>query len=1732
MNKSSRWVKSVAFVVATMCASLGLFALPSAAMAEPAATPAMPESAVGAEPLPTWQINGVVWSSTTVGNTAYVTGSFTEARPPGVAVGGAGSIPANNIFAFDVTTGNPVSSFNHSLNGQGLVIRASADGSRVYVGGDFTTVDGVARGHVAAFNTADNSLVPNWAPNVGGQVRGLGITGDTVYVGGNFPSANGQTRGSLAAFTVSNGAMTSWSPTVGGSGGYVWDMVMSPDNSQVIVGGSFATLNDDAAYGMGALDATTGATNPWAAQNKIRTAGLNGAITSLKTDGTNVYGSGYSFGTGATFEGTFAASPNGGNIVWVNDCLGDTYDVEPFKGQLFAVSHAHDCSAVGGFGDTKPRSRWQKATASPLAATGTITAKDAYGWDFRGLPMAGLIQWYPDLDFGSFTPSKQAAWTVSGTGDYLIMGGEFPKAGSLTQQGLARYQVKAPGSKSAKPIYLASMNPTATSTEAGTVRLSWGATWDRDDKVVTYDVYRDGGPSIHTTTSEGIWYNLPTLAFWDTGLTPGATVKYQIRAKDAAGNVQWSQAVTTTVSTLAPPAYTTAVRADIPAHYWRLDDTANPLADSRGSADLSSASVTLQASGLVTPGTGISGTNANNSKAWSTNLGARPSTGSIEAWVRTTNGSGGRIIGFGDSTNGTSSTIGNDMVIHLSNAGNVNFNVAKGDGNFRSVTSTKTIRDGAWHHVAATFGQHGSELYVDGNLVGRDQLAVPSAAAFNGYWRLLADQTSGLANRPTNAGLIGTLDEVAVYPTVLTPEQIRNHVTMGNGTTFGGQPTDAYAQAVNAKRPDLYWRLNEGSGSVANDSSVSGQKGKISYVTYNAAGAIAGGDKAMTFNGASIMSSSVINTERTRGYQAYSSELWFKTTTTRGGKLIGFGAAASGLSGQNDRHVVMLNTGVLEFATYTGVNQKVTTTQKYNDGAWHHLVVTQGPDGMKVYVDGLVRAENPAFTAAEDFQGYWRIGGDATWGGTTSNYFAGTLDEVAVYPRTLTAVQVASNFVAGGGVMPNLPPTAAFTDTQSFLTTTVDGSASTDSDGTIANWAWNFGDGATATGATASHTYAAAGTYTVTLTVTDDKGASTTTSRQITVVANMAPVSAFTTTQSYLEVSADGSASSDAEGPIAAHAWDFGDGKTATGPTATHTYAAAGTYTVTLTVTDGAGATTASTKSVTVVANQAPVAAFTHTEDVMTTSVDGSTSTDADGHVASHAWDFGDGTTATGPTASHTYATPGAKQVTLTVTDDQGLPTSITQTVTVQLPPNQVPTASFTHSETGLSTSVDAAGSTDADGTLAGYAWTFGDGSTATGVTATHAYAVSGTYTVTLTVTDDRGDTATTTRDVTVVQPPNQGPTAAFTAASDQLGLTVDASSSTDPDGTVASFAWDFGDGATASGATATHTYAAPGAYAVSLTVTDNEGATATTTESVVITANAKPVAAFTTTANELVLAVDASSSTDADGTITAYAWQFGDGASATGPTGTHTYAAGGTYAVKLTVTDNAGATTTVTKSVTVAVIPPVAQDLFERALAGGWGNADLGGAWTLSGSLSKYSVAGGRGVMTNGAGGSSTVGLPSVSRTETEVAVSIATDKASSAGTQFISVLGRTFATNQDYRAKVQLNANGTVGLYLNRMQSTETVLASQAVPGLTYAVGDRLQVRLQVTGTSPTTLRAKVWKAGTPEPTAWQLTATDSTAAFQAPGAVGFYTYLAGSATGPVAFTVDDLWVGPLKP
>jgi PKD repeat protein len=175
--------------------------------------------------------------------------------------------------------------------------------------------------------------------------------------------------------------------------------------------------------------------------------------------------------------------------------------------------------------------------------------------------------------------------------------------------------------------------------------------------------------------------------------------------------------------------------------------------------------------------------------------------------------------------------------------------------------------------------------------------------------------------------------------------------------------------------------------------------------------------------------------------------------------------------------------------------------------------------------------------------------------------------------------------------------------------------------------------------------------------------------------------------------------------------------------------------------------------------------------------------------------------------------------------------------------------------------------------------------------------------------------------------PGDEEPVASFTASPTSgvtpLTVTFDASGSYDPDGNIASYDWDFGDGVTGVGAITTHVYATIGTYEARLTVTDNDGLTGSATESIrVISPNEVPHADFqflpSTGIYPCQITFDAGASHDPDGTIVQYSWNFGDSSHGSGPVVTHTYTRWGTFFVSLTVTDNSDITDTKVKPIEI----------------------------------------------------------------------------------------------------------------------------------------------------------------------------------------------------------------------
>ncbi|MBC7632322.1 PKD domain-containing protein [Aeromicrobium sp.] len=1759
---------------------------PSVAQADTAPATGLPETA-SADALPTAQINGVAWDQAIVGNTVYVVGSFTNARPAGSAAG-VNTVTRNNMLAYNLTTGELLTGFAPSFNAEVRSVAASPDGSRIYVGGAFTSVSGLNRYRVAALNPTTGAVIANFAPVVNSTVKSVTATATGVYFGGQFSSVGGSARTKLAAVNANTGALLPWSPSI--TDGIVQAVTASPDGTKIVAGGSFTFANgsNNPGYGLVMLDSTSGTTNlPMSGNAFIRNGGSESAILSLKSDADGFYGSGYHFGGGGNVEGSFQIDWNG-NLAWVEDCHGDTYDIAPAGDVVYSASHKHYCGNIGtgGYPQTDPWS-FKRATATTKFATGT-SKPDIYGYpDHAGQPSPTMLNFFPDINTGSYTGAGQGPWTVEANSQYVVFGGEFTRVNGGLQQGLVRLATKAIApNKSGPRLSLAAMNPSLNSYARGTVSIGWPGNWDRDNSKLTYKIYRgDTNTVVYEGNQDARFWETKRMRFVDKTATPGSATRYRVQTIDPFGNFTNSEWVTVDVAATGELGdYGTKVLEDGAANYWRLGESNGPVVNDWAGADdtTAGAGVTRGTAGALLNSDNLASTFDGSGTGFfaSPNSVQAPDTFTTEAWFKTTSTSGGKIVGYGNSATGNSSAY--DRHTYMDGSGRVFFGVYT--GNTDTVSSSRAYNDGQWHQVVSSLSSAGMALYIDGKKVG-SRTDVTAGQSYSGYWRVGGDSSWAGNNYFT-----GDIDDVSVYPTALSTAKVNEHwIASGRSSALPPEPTDAYGKKVFAAEPDLYWRLDDTSGTIAKDSSAGENDGTYrGTVDQGAAGIVAGNSAVKLGSGATVVANGSTNNPTT-----FSEEVWIKTGTSQGGRIFGFGRSGDGnFSSSYDRHMYMLDDGTIRFGVYNGNTVTIDSQAGLNDNAWHHVVATVGSNGMKLYVDGDLKSSN-GNTQAENYPGYWRLGGDQTWGGNSSSYFDGYVDEAAIYSKVLTPEQVTDHYTAGEGVVPNIKPTAAFTPTVTDLKVLFDGTGSSDSDGTVASYDWTFGDGTTSTSMSPEHTYAQAGGFEVTLKVTDDDGATDTISKTVNVApANVKPTAAFMSTTDFLKVTFDGTGSSDSDGTVASYAWEFGDGSTSTLGSPEHSYTTAGDKTVKLTVTDDDGATDSVTKTVTVTAvppaNVKPTAAFMSTTDFLKATFDGTGSSDSDGTVASYAWEFGDGGTSTATSPSHTYTTAGDKTVKLTVTDNDGATDSVTKTVTV----TAVPAPSATLAEDAFGRNVaNGFGSADKGG-----AWTVSGGNTSfavdgskgvltlptagssrsatlgsvssTDTDLTAEFSLNkvatggGTYVamngrsvnstnlyrakaflqansdVKLLITKVVSGTETTVKTVTLIGVRHAaGDTYGFRFQVTGTGTTTLKAKLWNVT-TSEPTAWtnetsDTTAALQANGGVGFFAYTSGSSTNAPQAVTfDNLVAKPVST---VVVPNVKPTAAFTSTTNGLAASFNGAGSSDSDGTVASYAWSFGDGGTSTEASPAHTYTTAGDKTVTLTVTDDDGATDAVTKTVTVTAPAPTANfaaDTFGRNAVNAWGAAQTGGSWTTSGGATSFSVNGSKGVIslpTAGSGRSAT--LSTVSSDNTDLTAEISMDKIATGGGTYVALVGRSVNSTNNYRLKVWLRANADIQLLVTKVVGgSETTVRSATITGVREQAGDVFKMRFQVSGTGATALKGKVWKASASEPASWAIDTTDTTAVLQVKGAVGVYAYSSGSSTNaPLAITVDNVEAKP---
>jgi len=816
-------------------------ASPAAADPAPAGAAGTP-STVSADALPTAQINGIVWDQVVVGDIVYVVGKFSSARPAG-SPAGQNESPRGNAMAYNINTGEIVD-WAPTTNGTINTIAASADGQTLYLGGEFTTLNNQTAWRVGAVRASDGQRSP-LAASANGSVKALSVSpdGQTLYIGGAFTQINSSARQRVAALNLGSQQLTNFAPKIDNY--YVRSIVEAVDGSAVAIGGAFESVegSDNPGHGIAVFE-KDGSLRKNNVSSVVRGAGAEASVMSVKADEQGLYAASYS--RLGTFEGVMRLNWTTGDIDYMADCHGDSYDVLPAGDVVYAASHSHDCSNIGGFPDVSYH--YHNAVAYTNAATGTVKENSAAGYkSYAGQNATTNLNFYPDFTPGKISGAIQATWTVEGNDKYVVYGGEFLAVNGTAQQGLVRFARRDIAPNKQGPMDKGgAFKVTGSSPRAGVVSLSFKANWDRDDKALTYNVYRDsmnGQPVTSQTVSAGFWER-SDLSATDV-VDPGTTHRYRVQVTDQWGASTVSDWVTVKAGEgQGLSKYGARILADGAAHYWSFDETDGDKAEDfvaqrnltiRGKAYKRGSESVLGSGASL----GLTSDSANKSHAATRVASQAPTAFSMETWARTTSTSGGEIMGYGSSS--TNQSWSRDRMVYMRNDGTLSFMLYP--GKLTTITTPKSYNDGQWHHIVASMSPTtGAMLYVDGNLAAFDG-SMTEAQSYSGYWRIGGDALGGVNGQPSNTNIQADIDEAAVYSTPLSARQIAEHYTAATGKQVQADDNGGKDGAGKDKK-DKKDKAEEGSA-LLDDSferSVNGGWGK----------AKAGGEWKTTWNAAAF----------------------------------------------------------------------------------------------------------------------------------------------------------------------------------------------------------------------------------------------------------------------------------------------------------------------------------------------------------------------------------------------------------------------------------------------------------------------------------------------------------------------------------------------------------------------------------------------------------------------------------------------------------------------------------------------------------------------------------------------------------------------------------------------------------------------------------------------------------------------------------------------------------------
>ncbi|WP_273844793.1 WD40 repeat domain-containing protein [Rubrobacter calidifluminis] len=308
-----------------------------------------------------------------------------------------GGVKRSRLAAIDATTGTVDPDWNPGANGAVYTLAASPDGTKIYAGGNFTSVGGVPHERLVALDPTTGAADAGWDPSADGVVRSIVVSGNRIYVGGDFLNVNGQSRSRLALLDAATGALDPlWAPS---AGAIVRTMALAPDGGRLYVGGDFTGFSGQTRKYLVAVDPVTGALDPlWKPASKR-------PVLDLAVSGTGVFAA-----QGGPGGGAVSAYGTSGQVLWSVAADGDCQ----------AITLVGDRVYVGGHFELLGGQSLSQAAALD-AATGSLDPG-----------------WQPDV--GGNTQGGRGVWALAAFGTQrLYMGGDFTKVSGRSQQGFAQF---------------------------------------------------------------------------------------------------------------------------------------------------------------------------------------------------------------------------------------------------------------------------------------------------------------------------------------------------------------------------------------------------------------------------------------------------------------------------------------------------------------------------------------------------------------------------------------------------------------------------------------------------------------------------------------------------------------------------------------------------------------------------------------------------------------------------------------------------------------------------------------------------------------------------------------------------------------------------------------------------------------------------------------------------------------------------------------------------------------------------------------------------------------------------------------------------------------------------------------------------------------------------------------------------------------------------------------------